>query len=284
MLGSAAAMRTVAAMFLLSTDVPVRPFAISRREQLPAFAAAGVRTVDVLDAENAAFCLAMNRANCLAYDGTLTPGPNRGALGMPLWVFLDCCVLPSVMVGYEAPRDALPAEIANALDPDGKLDWIGVSEYVALPSLVASEVVGVSLFSLVTGSRLGLRAKALALHLLGARTQIGIAQITNAALGMHLRFGALDVVAAGVQVHSRPDATFVYRTLVPPGQILAAIAAGGDASVPRPRATRWIDPRDSSARQAFAASYTGWSVVDVVREGGSLSSVGLAERTPASEA
>jgi hypothetical protein len=263
-------------MFALSPEVPIRPFAISRGSQLAPFAAAGVRTVDVLDPGSAPFCLAMNRANCLAYDGTLTPGPGQRALGMPLWVFLDCCVLPSVMVGYEVPRDALPADIADGLDPDAQLDWIGVSEYVALPSLTPGEVVGVSLFSLVSGSRLGLRAKALALRVLEAKTQLGIAQLTNAALGMHLRFGALEIVAAGVRVHSRPDETFIYRVQVPAAAALLALEQDGAGALDRVSPTRFVNPHDAAQRAELARDGVGWAIVDVARDGTTVNRVGLA--------
>lgn len=191
-----------------------------------------VRRVDPLDPDAQGFCLAMNRANCLAYDGQVSPAASSTALGMPLWVFLDCCALPSAIVGYEAPASMLPSWYREAIDPKGGEAYLPVTEYIALPSLNARECVGVSLFSFVEGGNWGRRTKALALTLLGARSQLGVAQYSNASLRLHLAFGELELRTLQTAVHSRPSETFVYQVAVPPARQLRRMLETGQA-VPR---------------------------------------------------
>lgn len=258
------------AMFDLPPDTPLRLFAIAH-EPPSAFAAEPARRVESwyspTQAQDAPFILAMNRANCFAYDGTLKPGPKSSALGMPRWVMLDCCMLPSVVVGYEAPRDALPPELADAFDPEGRCAWIGVSEYIALPSVVVRTVVGVSLFSLVRGLRLGRRTKAVGLALMGACEQIGVAQWSNPAMRLHLSFGALELLATPTPVHSRPNETFVYRLRVPTPADLVRMATHADLSVRTPAPTHHIDPRSSAGLQELRALAARPETVHIVGAG-----------------
>jgi len=233
-------------MFELPPDTPLRTFAIAHEGAssfVEEFAKQVERWYRPTAAGDADFILAMNRANCFAYDGTLVPGPNAGALGMPRWVMLDCCMLPSVIVGYEAPRDALPRELADGFDPNGTCEWIGVSEYIALPSIASGTVVGVSLFSLVRGRRLGRRSKAFGLALMGATEQIGVAQWSNPAMRLHLSFGPLRLLSTPTPVHSRPNETFVYQLRVPGAELLRRMVTDGSSEVAALEATHRIDPR-----------------------------------------
>ncbi len=217
-----------------------------------------MRAVDVTAPENADFALAMNRGNCLAYDGTVERGPQSGALGMPRWVMLDCCALPSAVFGLEVPRDAVPKDLADAMDPTGRLEWIGVTEYIALPSVAPGEVVGVSLFSLVAGRRLGSRTKAMTLRLMGAATQTGVTQWTGAGIKLHLQFGPLRVVSSRVAVHDRPSETFVYQLPVPPQDCLARIERGEAWDAPMPSGERLsLDPRSADVAGAIAEHARG---------------------------
>src|SRR5205823_2708548 len=116
-----------------------------------------------------------------------------GDLGMPPWVQLDCCTLPSAMIGFARPREHIPADTWSAIlqhvervfgaaaraafhTYDGP---VPVSEYCALPTHQPGRVVGLSLFALFSGSGSGLRTKALALRCYGAQIQIGVTQYTN---------------------------------------------------------------------------------------------------------
>lgn len=247
-------------MFTLSADTPLRAFCISSgfvRSQLVWPRGLAVDFYDPTVAADAGFCLAMNRANCIAYDGSEQPAAAAAALGMPLWVFLDCCTLPSAMVGFAAPRECLPDELARRLDPDGGLRWLGISEYMGLPSLEPGTVVGVSLFSLGRGQHLGTRSKALGLFALRAKRQVGVAQYSNPSVSLHLSFGDLELLTARAPVHSRPAETFVYTAPVPdPGRLAAMVAGVGlerrERSPVAP--TTSFDPRESSQVDAFVAA------------------------------
>ena len=209
--------------FSLPPHVEPRLFAAGHRQALERMVwwPSDAERLDALDPALAPFLLSFNRANCLAYDGLPTPGANSAALGMPRWVFLDCCLLPSLVFGLSVPRDVVPRSLADLLDPEGTCQALGVAEYIALPSLEPGVFIGVSLFSMVEGRRWGARIKATALRALGAQTLIGITQVDRPALRLHLHFGALHVMAAPVPVHGLPDTTIVYRTDLDPSQIEA---------------------------------------------------------------
>lgn len=270
-------------MFTLKDDTPLRAFCISSSFVRPQLVWPSGLAVDFYDptvGSDAAFCLAMNRANCIAYDGSDQPGAAAAALGMPLWVFLDCCTLPSAMVGFAAPRESLPEDLARRLDPDGALRWVGISEYMGLPSLVFGTVVGVSLFSLGRGKHLGARSKALGLFALRATRQVGVAQYSNPSVRLHLAFGDLELVAARAPVHSRPDETFVYTAPVPdPGRLAAMVAGVGLERRERSplAATLHFDPRQRSEVDAFVARSGRHAIVGAGPvENGALSRLDLA--------
>lgn len=271
-------------MFHPGDDIVLRPFVVApsaRWATLPEAVRSTCDHLDPLADPDAPFCLAMNRANCLAYDGTATPGTTRGALGMPLWVMLDCCLLTSVMVGFSAPAQALPPDLRATLDPGGALDHIGISEYIALPSTAPGRVVGVSLFSLARGQGLGHRSKALGLLALGATHLTGVAQYDNVAVRLHLAFGPLRIVTPRAQVHSRPERTFVYETELPPASDLLAMAQGEAVQVPHLAAERWMNPADVDAIAAIVREPGDWAIVDARREqGGAIEALGLARLRP----
>lgn len=182
--------------------------------------------LDALDPAHAEFSLAMNRANCLAYDGAASFTGDGSALGMPLWTLLDCCLVPSVMVGFAVSRVALPRDFVDTVDPGGAVDTLGVSEFIAVPSLEPGRVVGISLFASIPGHALGRRTKALGLYVHQAHEQIGVTQYGNASIRLHLSFGPMEVLASNVRVHSRPGETFVYRVTVPTPETLRAMVDG----------------------------------------------------------
>jgi hypothetical protein len=130
---------------------------------------------------------------------------------------------------------------------------VPLAEYTALCTPANGDVVGFSLFSLMPG--LGLRAKALALLVMEARRQTGITQIDNVALRTHARFGPLEIVRLGVEVHSRPTTTLVYRLDVPDVATLGGLASGASTRVAFTGATR-VRGRDELS--------VGDRVVDVV--------------------
>jgi hypothetical protein len=203
--------------------------------RIPAMAdTAPAVVVDVLDPKNAIFFRLMNVANARAF----------GDMGMPAWVQLDCATLPTAMIGFAVRADGLDRSLVDDLRRRAELpildddQLIPLAEYTALPTPMPGHVVGFSLFSLVPG--LGLRAKAMALLAMGAVEQTGITQVDNLALKTHCRFGPLEMTKVGVEVHSKPRTTLVYRLRVPEPATLLALANGTQTRVPYAGATRTI--------------------------------------------
>ena len=142
---------------------------------------AAVRFYDIFDPAALDFYRLVNGGNHAAF----------GDLGMPAWVQLDCCTLPSAMVGLALPRASLdPALFGRIAHHIGRVfgaeaearlaDYDGlvpVSEYCGLPTDVPGVTVGFSMFTLLPNLKLGLRAKALALLAYGTRVQLGTTQV-----------------------------------------------------------------------------------------------------------
>jgi hypothetical protein len=231
-----------------------------------------VEWIDALDPALAAFHLALNRMNCHCYDGTPTLTGRPEALGMPLWTLMDCCFLPSAVVGFLAPRAALDDDLARMVDPEASLKDVAISEFIAVPTMVPGRVTGISLFSAWSGRALGRRSKALGLLCLDAKEQIGITQFSNPSILLHLAFGALHVVAPRVDVHSRPGETFVYRIDVPPRSVLHRLIDGDlrhawDRGEALARA-EWVQVLPNGSFPESAGLEVGSRVVDArVREG-----------------
>jgi len=202
------------------------------------------RDVEVLlveDPDNRAFCGILNRSNQLAFGG-----PRN--MGMPLWVMLDCAIVPSAMLGFMLARRDVPGELAELLDLDDDVDgWIPMSEYCACMTLEPGTVSGFSLHCHVAGQGIATRTKALALAALDARAQIGVTQFDNPAIRVHARFGPMEILLHRPSVHTHPDDSFVYRLELPGQDVLAEMAGGGvEFGVPdRPPGIRWtFDPDD----------------------------------------
>jgi hypothetical protein len=226
------------------------PWCAAWRARIPAMGDAGdAVALDVLAPSSAGFFRLLLAANARAF----------GGMAIPAWVQLDCATLPTAMVGFarrardvEATlRDALCA--AAGLDGLHDDDLVPVAEFCALPTPAPGHVVGFSLFSLAPG--LGLRAKALGLLVQQATTQTGITQIDNPALRTHCRLGPLRIEQVGVQVHSRPGTTLVYRLDVPSPAVLVELARGVRRRVDAAGPTR-VRPR--------AALAAGDILVDVI--------------------
>jgi len=183
---------------------------------------------DVGDPAHATFFRMLNAGNALAY----------GGLGMPDWVQLDCCTIPTVMWGFARRLGDCPVALVEALSrtcaerfgsaPEpGADDWVPVSEFCALPSVEPGTAVGFSLFSLLPGLDLGVRSKALGLLGLGARRLIGVTQRESAAERVHRAFGELRVLVDRPVVHPRGERSYVYEVEVPAREVLLRLLRHG---------------------------------------------------------
>jgi hypothetical protein len=261
--------------FSLPEDTELRPFVIATPEIFRGFdartTAGELGFYDAFDESNRPFLEAMNRANCLAHDGTVVPRSEVNSLGMPRWVMLDCAILPAGMFGFEVPVDAIPPDVRTRLDPSGQLDWIGISEYSAIPTLDPETLMGISLFSLVQGRHLGIRTKALALKTLSAKHMSGVTQFDNPGLRVHIEFGPLEILSSTVAVHARPDESFVYRLEVPSDFILDEMIEGKEPPYPvrsiETTERMKVDPTHRRAAKALTRKLNdgkgGWYITDV---------------------
>ncbi len=194
-----------------------------------------IELLRVEDERNAEFCSILNRGNQAAFGG-----PDD--MGMPLWVMLDCAILPSAMIGYMLPREMVSAEIIDRLDVDDDYDgYIPISEYCACPTVEPDTFSGFSLHSHVPGRGIATRTKALGLAVLGAKHQVGVTQFDNPAIRVHVRFGPLEVRIHRPIVHTHPEDSFVYRMDVPPLDDLVQMVRGESefGTGERPPGQRW---------------------------------------------
>ena len=218
---------------------------------------------DVGDPYNRDFCQLINLSNQDAFGGA-------GDMGMPLWVMLDCAILPSAMVGFYVHSDDLNDEQRrrlHALDYEGP---VPVSEYSASPSIEPNTVCGFSLQSQMPGLNLGVRTKALALAVFGAKQQIGVTQFTNPAIRVHTKLGNLELTMHKPIVHTHSDNSFVYALNVPDHSALIDIATGQQTQVSAPVPngdTLYFDPSNKAHHDQVAAALAADHKVTIVQPG-----------------
>lgn len=193
------------------------------------------------DQANEDFAHILNRGNQNAFGGPQD-------MGMPLWVLLDCAILPSAVTGYMLPRDVVGDEVIEKLDvPDDYDGFVPVSEYCACPTLREQEVCGFSLHSHLVGRGIATRTKALGLSVYGARRQIGVTQFSNPAIRVHVRFGPLEVLIHRPSAHTHSEDSFVYGLDLPPIAKMVEMARGDDefGAGERPEGLKWIFEPDN---------------------------------------
>ncbi len=203
--------------------------------------------VDVGAPSGARFLDSLLRANRVSFTGTTDM--SQGALALPGWVMLDCYLLPSSIVGFAQRAADLPPSLFEALAPESGDSLVPVASYTALPTPIPGPMIGISLFSLSTGMRLGLRSKALSLAVYQATDQWGITQFDNSSIRIHANFGSLRIMSVEPPIHTFSHKTFVYRLQVPSLEALAKLAAS-EKPLPPPDAPPpgdWIWTGDESA-------------------------------------
>ena len=204
--------------FVLGLPRFVAPWAA--RSPLP-----DTRLVDVLDDANLSFFRLLTAGNALAF----------GPAAMPAWVQLDCVTLPSAMIGFAVAPGDLPAALrAQWVDDLAAHEGpVPVAEFGGVLTPEAGTVMGFSLFSLLPGLRLGVRAKALALLLMDARRQVGVTRREGPVRRSHEVFGPLTVLRDRPAAHPAAADSLVYELSVPPPHVLEHIVRTGHA--PRPQ-------------------------------------------------
>lgn len=208
-----------------------------------------IEVLEVEDDENEEFCRLLNRSNQLAFGGQ--------KMGMPLWVMLDCAVIPSAMTGFMLDCDDVPDDLWDLLDIDDDYEgWVPISEYCAALSVEPGCVSGFSLHSHISNLGIATRTKALALAVLGARTQIGVTQFHNPSIRVHARFGPMEILVHRPAIHTHAEDSFVYRVELPRSETLKRMARERtDFGVPdRPEGIPWsLDPDDERDQVRLAS-------------------------------
>ncbi len=203
--------------------------------------------VEVGEPSGARFLESLLRANRVSFTGTTDM--SQGALALPGWVMLDCYLLPSSIVGFAQRAADLPPSLFEALAPETGDALVPVAAYTALPTPIPGRMIGISLFSLSTGLRLGLRSKALSLAAYQATDQWGITQFDNSSIRIHANFGPLRLMSVEPPIHTFSHKTFVYRLQVPTLDALGKLSVS-EKPLPPPVAPPpgdWIWTGDENA-------------------------------------
>lgn len=237
-------------------DPQLIPYVLTHRRNLPFLdldidLGTDLEIICVEDDENAEFCSILNRSNQKAFGGP-------DSMGMPLWVMLDCAILPSAVVGFMLPSDETSTDILDKLEIDDDYDgFVPISEYCACPTVEEGCVSGFSLHSHLVGHGIATRTKALALAIYGAESQIGVTQFYNPAIRVHVRFGAMEMIVHRPSVHTYPEDSFVYRLQLPPREVLINMARGDDVfgQSDIPEGVRWDFDPDNEVMQGRLAGH-----------------------------
>ena len=181
------------------------------------------------------------RSNRLSFTGTTKM--EDGSLSLPGWVLLDCYLMPSAVVGFCVQAADLPTDLYQAMQPPSPTAQIPISGYTAIPSADPKTWIGVSLYSLLSGQRLGLRTKAMALAVYGTERQIGVTQLDNASLRIHAMFGPLRLLQMAPPTHTLAHKTVIYELGVPPLPYLQkAMSENSVVAPPEPQPKgEWIE-------------------------------------------
>lgn len=241
------------------------PFAVAPRWSRPFldFSPLGVpiepaHIFDPLRRDSAPFLTRLERLDALTF------GPE--GMPMPRWLFFDGAEMPAGLFGFAKPMEQLSPR-ARALFQEGEhaTGLCPFAMYIAVPMLEAGSFMGHNLASVNRSlPEEGLRGlasatKAVGIAFLRARRVYGATQWRSGALGVHSRFGALELVTAFTPAHSNPH-TLTYRFDVTQARLRAA-ALGTLATRLRPTAPpgdragltaeRWLDADDEAAMRAL---------------------------------
>lgn len=147
-------------------------------------------------------------------------------LKMPNWVYIDCVLMQTAVVGFAVPTEKAPASLRDFYEKDpwvdaATLDYIPVSGQIAAMGADGKRLVGYSLFSLrrqieqFNVHKLAHKTKYAALSVLRADAAegfVGISQYDNKALTTHTRFGAkMYIEQTTSPLHPLRNMSFTYR-------------------------------------------------------------------------
>ncbi len=150
-------------------------------------------------------------------------------LKMQNWVYIDCVLMQTAVVGFAIPVDKAPSAMIDFYEKDpwvdvSKLDYIPVSGQISSLGADGKRLVGFSLFSLrkqigdMNVHKLANKTKYAALCVLKAdkaESFVGISQYNNKALITHTLFGKkMYIEQTTVPLHPLHEMSFVYNIKV----------------------------------------------------------------------
>ncbi|APR76989.1 Hypothetical protein A7982_02336 [Minicystis rosea] len=192
---------------------------------------------------------------------------------MPRWVLFDCGELPGIVYGFGRRAGDLSARVRahyEVLDRDDV--FVPLSMWVAIRCAEDGAWFGHNLSSanllLEDGERLpGLATltKALGVKLSRARRLYGATQWDSDSIGIHLRFGAMDLLSAYTPAHTHAE-TLSYRMNVEEERLWGCLQDGWER--PEALGERVLSAGDSTGIRALHDEIEAgdrWQLVKVER-------------------
>lgn len=135
----------------------------------------------------------------------------ESGMGMDNWVFLDCAIMPSGVVGYsikakDAPKELL-VEYSIPVTYEG---LIPLSMFIAIPmakeyTWFAHNLSSSNSFLETKFKGLGLVTKNLGLEIFKIKNLMGATQWNNSSLHVHTKIAKLKIETVHTPVHSHPE-------------------------------------------------------------------------------
>jgi hypothetical protein len=200
-------------------------------------------------------------------------------LKMPNWVYIDCVLMQTAVVGFAIAKHKAPDSLVSLYERDpyvevDDLDYIPITGQIAGMGLDGNSLIGFSLFSLrrqvsnISVPPLGPLTKYAALLAYRADQRerfVGISQYENRALRSHARFGTkMYIDQPTVMLHPWRDMSFMYSMKVEfdEERILNGIGDGGDQ---QPAIEMRVDDREMKAKiQAGLANGERYFIQDPI--------------------
>ena len=189
---------------------------------------AAANVVDPHDVGSAAFLSLVQRMDDLIHQPV--------GMKMPRWVFYDCAEMPGAIFGFGRRARALPGWVRAAVGVDDGYDGlVPLSNLILIPMLPPGAFLSYSLCSVNEvcpgGAPASLRlvTKALGLKVFPVRRLFGTTQWCSPTLGIHARFGPLDLLSAYTPAHSLAT-TLTFRIDVDERRVEQALVGGPSLS------------------------------------------------------
>ncbi|MBX7232537.1 MAG: hypothetical protein K1X29_10675 [Bdellovibrionales bacterium] len=141
-------------------------------------------------------------------------------LSMPRWVFYDCAIMPGIIVGYAIKKKSASAKILQIVEPQPHSEWVPLSLFIIIPTLVPGEWVAHNLSSINSALSeperfygLGFISKAFGLWYANIEVCCGMTQWTSPAIKLHSHYGDMEILTAYTPAHTYAQ-TLTYRVKV----------------------------------------------------------------------